>query len=89
MKTRAGITTKNMLMHLLSAKIKDRELEKIRKNAHTGREIKKVKIMPAEITFLAPTALPSARYFVISLETVMGVPDEVIVKSKAKTERAT
>ena len=39
--------------------------------------------------FLILSGRFSARYLVISLETVMGVPEQVAVKSKAKTESAT
>ena len=48
-----------------------------------------VKVIPAVITFLTLSSLPSARYLVISLETVIGVPEQVMVKSSAKRERAT
>ena len=45
--------------------------------------------MPADTTFSTRALSFSALYFVINLETVMGVPEEISVKSNANTDSAT
>lgn len=84
-----GNTTRKILIHLSSAKIKLNCLLNKKNIKHKGIATAIVNVSPAVITFLARSGFPSARYLVISLETVIGVPATVSVKSNAKTESAT
>ena len=54
-----------------------------------GKVVAMVKVIPAVITEKTFLFFPSARYLVINLETVIGVPEEVSVKRRAKTDKAT
>lgn len=78
-----------MLIHRSSAKRKVNLLEKQKKIKQTGRATKTVNKRPAVITLLTFSFLFSALYLVISLDTVIGVPEQVRVNNKEKTERAT
>lgn len=62
-------------MHLGSAKIADSELLKIKKSAVMGMLINKEVKIPAETALFSPLTLPVARDLIISLETVIGMPD--------------
>ena len=78
-----------MLLHLSSANKNDNELLKIKNIKTIGRAKIRVEKSPAEITLSTFNGLFSALYFVISLETVIGVPDAHTVNKRPKTERAT
>jgi hypothetical protein len=83
-----GKTTKKMLAHLLSAKITVSEFGNKTKNKISGIAVTTVIKSPAVIIFFTLSGLFSALYLVISLETVIGVPEEQIVSKSANTERA-
>ena len=80
---------KNMFIQRSSANKKVKFLLKIKKIRQTGIATRTVKRSPAVITFEILSSLFSALYLVISLETVIGVPEQVMVKSKEKTDSAT
>ena len=61
----------------------------IRNTAVTTTEVATDKSIPALITEVIFSFSPFARYFVISLETVTGMPEEEKVISVANTVRAT
>ena len=86
---RPGRITKKIFKHLSSAKRKESLLFKRKKIKQTGIASVRVYKIPAVITFLFLSNLPSAEYFVIRRDTVMGVPEQIRVKIKPKTERAT
>ena len=84
-----GKTTKKILRHLSSENKKEKCGVKIKNIKHTGTATARVKVSPAVITFCARSLSPLARYLVISLDTVIGVPEEQKVKSSANTDSAT
>ena len=78
-----------MFTHLSSAKKTFNLLLNKKQHKTIGTATKSVKESPAVITPLMRLCAPSARYFVISLLTVMGVPEQVRVNKSANTESAT
>ena len=66
-------------MHLWSVNKKVIYLPVKINNMQTGIETATTKKSPAVIICLTPFSLPSARYLVISLDTVTGVPEQQIV----------
>ena len=89
MNIRPGNTTKKIFIQRSSANKKVNLLLNIKNIKHTGKATNTVNKRPAVITLLTFACWPSALYLVISLETVIGVPEQVIVKSKEKTDSAT
>ena len=51
-----------------------------------GTEIKRVKIIPEQTTAFIFSFLPSSRYLIIVLDTLIGTPEDVIVIKRPKTE---
>ena len=88
-KINPGKTTKNIFAHLSSVNKNENALLNTKNIVHTGIAIIMVKSKPADITFATFSCLFSARYLVISRETVIGVPAQHAVNSNAKTESAT
>ena len=70
-----GRMIKNKVLHLGSAKMLDSEFLKTKKNAVIGRLIISEVRIPAETALFSPLTPPIARDFIISLETVIGMPD--------------
>ena len=73
----------------MNCKLFMKELLKIKTIKTIGTAKIRVEKSPAEITLSTFNGLFSALYLVISLETVMGVPELQTVSSSAKTDRAT
>ncbi len=63
--------------------------ESAKTKIQTGTTIRTVRLSPAVMIFLTRSGEFSALYFVISLETVIGVPEQVNVRISAKTDSAT
>lgn len=82
-----GIIIFKMILHLLSENSRlSTPLSKSDNNV-SGSEIAIAAKIPA-VTVSLVTFLPvSARAFVISLDTVIGIPDEVMVINKPRTDR--
>ena len=84
-----GRTIRKIGIQRSSANKKEKFLPKMKKKMQTGIATKTVAKSPAVITFGMRCFWPCALYFVISRETVIGVPEQVMVNKSAKTERAT
>ena len=84
---RPGIIIFNIGKHLGSEKSKfiNPLLEKT--NSVKGTHSKKESSIPAEITPWTLSNLFSDLYFIIILETVIGIPDDVTVIKSPRTER--
>ena len=81
--------TLKIFIHRLSANKNPNSEPKTIKIMQIGRQRKRVKESPADIIFVTFLLLFWLLYLVISLETVIGVPEQQMVKRSAKTERAT
>ena len=88
-KINPGIKIKNIFKHLWSANKKFSLFLKIRVIRHTGIENTRLSMIPAVIILFTFFWSFSALYLVISLDTVMGIPELIRVNKKANTERAT
>ena len=74
--------------HLLSEKRKSVTGRRAKTRKVTGTETIRVKSIPEETTIPLFRLFPSSRFLIIVLETVIGIPDEVIVINSPRTERA-
>ena len=89
MKIRPGKTTLNTLIHLASANIKVNRGAKTKKRIKSGMAKQRVIASPAVMIALVLLDLFSARYLVMNRETVIGVPEQEMVRSRLNTDSAT
>lgn len=73
---------------LLSAKIKEREFLKIKKIEQSAQLIKRLVKIPAETVLFCSSKRRAVFSFIISLETVIGMPEAEIVINTPITESA-
>ena len=78
-----------MAVQRLSANIKCRLSPKTKKIRQSPPATNRVNKIPAVITFLTLSGRFSALYLVINRETVIGVPEQVMVSKNAKTDSQT
>ena len=78
-----------MVIHLLSANRKDKYGWKIKNTRQTGTVIKSAEVSPAVITPPTFFGAFSERYFIISRETVIGIPETHADRISEKRDRAT